>query len=113
MKIYELWGSTGSYSDYTEYRIAICSSQQKLDEIVARMMALGSITQAGPHSKKEEEENYIVMKHEDGHWTGRVLWQQYAHGIAPGLNRSEEMQIWSTIETADEDMLDRMKTRYL
>jgi hypothetical protein len=118
MRIYELWGSTGSYSDYTEYRLGFCSSQEKLDETVARLMAMPSITQGGPHSKKEKEENYIVHKDENGHWHGRVLWQQYAQGLTdkfamPRMSRAEEMDIWSNVMDVDEDLLPALETRYL
>ena len=104
MKIYELWSSTGSYSDYSEHRLGFCSSQEELDKTVERFMSMKNIEQAGPQRKKEKLEDYMVMKHEDGHWTGRVIWYQYFHGLME-MKRGEEMEIWSNVMEVDEDLL--------
>lgn len=109
--IYELWGSTGMYSDYTEYRIAFCSSQEELDKTVERFMTLASIEQAPSRRNKEKPEDYIVMKHADGHWTGRVTWQQHYDGLTH-MSRSEEMEIWSNVVKIDEDFLEQFNIKY-
>jgi hypothetical protein len=114
-KVYELWGSTGDYSDYQEMRLACCSSQEELDKTVERLLAMENIEQAGPHRKNEKKENYIVMKDKNGHWRGRVLWQQYAPVMKskfdiPRMSRQEEMEIWSNVEELDVDHLDILKT---
>lgn len=101
MKIYELWGSTGSYSDYTEYRIAVCHTPEQIDACVAELLSSPYIEQ--DESRYKRDLNVEVQKDAEGFWSGRLLWKRTIklHGMEEQLHSTEQLTIWSNAVEID------------